>query len=258
MAHLPIDAIRPNPYQPRADVPDPGLEDLAASIAANGLLQPVLVRRTPEGYELVAGERRWRACRLLGLREIPAIIRAAADADQAVLALIENLQRADLSFWDEAEGYRRVIEEFEWTQTQLAERVGKSQAAIANKLRLLRLDQRVRERIVAAGLSERHARALLGLAPETQLALVEQVTREGLTVKATEELVAATLAGRPAPERSRRRVIRVVKDVRIVLNSLRQAVQTLRRSGLEATIEERDVGDAIEVAIRLPKRSGGR
>lgn len=258
VALIPIDAIRPNPYQPRAELPDPELEDLAASIAANGLLQPVVVRKTADGYELVAGERRWRACRLLGLRQIPALIRAAEDAELAVLALIENLQRADLSYWDEAEGYRRLIEDFGWTQTRLAERVGKSQAAIANKLRLLRLDPRVRERIVAAGLSERHARALLGLDPETQLALVDQVAREGRTVQATEELVAATLAGRTAPERPRRRVVRVVKDVRIVLNTLRQAVETLRRAGLEATIDERDAGDAIEVVLRLPKGPGNR
>src|SRR5690606_2857433 len=151
---IPVDAITPSPFQPRVHADEAALAELAASVAANGLLQPVVVRRRPGGYELVVGERRWRPCRPLGKRTIPAIVRELSDEAAAALSMIENLQRQDLTPLEEAAGYRRLLDRFGWTQEELGRRLGRSQGAIANKLRLLRLPATVQDKIAARILTE--------------------------------------------------------------------------------------------------------
>lgn len=256
-----LSEIRPNPFQPRRVFDEAGLEELADSIRRVGLLQPLLVRPARDGgYELVAGERRWRAAQLAGLERVPVVVRPMDDQDTAVLALVENLQREDLGFFEEALAYQELLSRFGLTQEQLARLLGKQQSTIANKLRLLRLPEEVRERIVDGGLSERHARALLRLeSVAEQKAVVDEVIRRQLSARETEALVAAR-AGEKRQERRRGGVgtgLRVIKDVRILLNTVRVGVETLRRAGLPASFEQADEEEWIEVRIRIPKGRTG-
>jgi len=252
---LPVDSILLNPYQPRRVVREEELEELAASIREFGVLQPVLVRPFKRGYELVAGERRLRASKRLGKSTIPAIVRRLTDEEAALLCLVENLQRQDLGFFEEAEGYQRALEEFSLTQEQLAARVGKSQSTIANKLRLLRLPGEVRRAAQQAGLTERHVRALLRLgAEEAQLRVVREIEEQGLTVRDTEELVNRLAQSEGEPEEGRRRhVVRVFKDLRIFVNTFREAVETLRKAGVEAEMSRQETDEYIEIRVRIPR-----
>jgi ParB family chromosome partitioning protein len=186
---VPLVRIAPNPHQPRRHMDDAGLEELAASIREHGVLQPVLVTETLDGYQLIAGERRVRASRLAGLERIPALVRQLADRDQLEVALVENVQRADLDPIDEALAYRQLIDEFGLTQERVAERVGKARATIANTLRLLDLHPDIQAAISDGRLTEGHGRALGGLAPDAQAHVLGTVIRQGLSVRQTEELV---------------------------------------------------------------------
>ena len=186
---VPLGRIAPNPHQPRRHMDDAGLEELAASIREHGVLQPVLVTETLDGYQLIAGERRVRASRLAGLERIPALVRQLADRDQLEVALVENVQRADLDPIDEALAYRQLIDEFGLTQERVAERVGKARATVANTLRLLDLHPDVQAAISDGRLTEGHGRALGGLAPDGQAHVLGTVIRQGLSVRQTEELV---------------------------------------------------------------------
>ena len=219
LAELPVESILYNPFQPRKTGLDEELDELASSIVQHGLLQPVVVRRVGAGgYELVAGERRLRACRRLGMKTIPAIVRDGSDRDSALLALVENLQRKDLCVLDEAEGYRRLMTEFRLTQEEIAKQVGKSQPTVANKLRLLKLPDEVRKAIVNGEVTERHARALLTLEdPKDQLRVLEEVIRDGLNVQKTEELIAGLMSSQDegGVSATRKRRVRVFKDLRI-------------------------------------------
>ena len=188
---IPLDEIQPNIYQPRKDFNDNSLDDLTNSIKSYGVLQPIVVRRSGRsGYEIIAGERRWRACKRAGLKEIPAIIKDARDSDTAILALIENIQREDLNFIEEAEGFRQLIHECGVTQEQLALKLGKSQSTIANKMRILRLSPEILSIISQEKLSERHARSLLRLPDDNlQRQVIKQVVEKGLSVRQTEDLI---------------------------------------------------------------------
>jgi ParB family chromosome partitioning protein len=187
---VPLASISPNPHQPRAPIRDQDLVELAASIQEHGILQPLLVTRAGEGYQLIAGERRWRAARLAGLQEVPVLVKDVAPREMLELALVENLQRADLNPLEEAAAYFQLLEEFGLTQEQIARRVGKSRVAVANTLRLLKLSNPVQEALLAGKISEGHARALLGLEQaEAQEAALRTVLRNGLSVRQTEELV---------------------------------------------------------------------
>jgi ParB family chromosome partitioning protein len=192
---VPIEAIRPNPQQPRLKIDDDGLQELASSIREHGLIQPLIVTRIESEaqavrYQLIAGERRWRAAQMAGLVQVPAIIKEAAPHELLELALVENLQRADLNPLEEAQAFRQLIDEFGLTQEQVADRVGKSRAAIANTLRLLRASAAVQQALLAGEIHEGHARALLGLeTPEAQKAALSTVIKQGLNVRQTEALV---------------------------------------------------------------------
>ncbi|HEY3314197.1 MAG TPA: ParB/RepB/Spo0J family partition protein [Bacillota bacterium] len=258
-----LDRIKINPYQPRKQFDPAKLSELSASLREHGVLQPLVVRQLSDGgYELVAGERRLRAAKMAGLERVPVIVRSMGGIDQAILSLVENLQREDLNCLEEAVGYKRLIEEHGLTQEELGQRLGRSQPAIANKLRLLKLDPPVQEMVRGGRLSETHARALLRL-EDGRLAgkIAQRIAQEGLSVRRTEELVAETLeqisreietAGGKG-----QRVLRVFKDVRIFLNTFRQAVKTLRDAGVRAQMSEADRGEFIEVTVRIPREQAG-
>lgn len=197
---LPVAQLRPNPYQPRRQFNADGLEELAASIEQSGILQPLVVRKRAEGYEIVAGERRWRAAQRLGLAEVPAIIRDYSDQEMLELALIENLQREELNPVEEARAYQQLIQIFELTQEQVAERVGKSRVAVTNALRLLRLPEQILKWVEEGALSAGHAKTLLPLEREAlQIALCREIMAKGLSVRETEQRVRRIVKS-PDPE----------------------------------------------------------
>lgn len=196
---IPLDRIAPNPWQPRRHVDEGPLAELAASIREHGVLQAVLVTETLDGYQLIAGERRVRAARLAGLDRIPAIVRQLADRDQLEVALVENVQRADLDPIDEAHAYRQLVDEFGLTQEAVADRVGKARATVANTLRLLDLHPEVQAAIAAGRISQGHGRALGGMPVEGQPAVLRSVTEQELSVRQAEELVRRLREPRPAP-----------------------------------------------------------
>lgn len=248
---IPLARIEANPFQPRWEFDEESTKELAKSLSEHGLIQPVIVRPCSGGYQLIAGERRVRAASYLGWKTIPAVIRELDDVASAQVALIENLQREDLTFWEEAEAYQRLLQEFGMTQEELAEKIGKSQSAIANKLRLLRLSPKVRGSISREIMSERHCRALLSLeSEESQLEVVEIIKKKRLSVKETEELVRRIQSGEGRQEK-RQQVIRLWRDARLLQNSVRQLVREMRAGGADVELEEREAGDELELRIKI-------
>lgn len=254
---LPVDAIAPNPDQPRRVFPQHELEELAASIRSLGLLQPLTVRRGERGWELVAGERRLRAAKLAGLTEVPCLSLQIDSQRSSLLALVENLQRRDLDFWEEALALNKLISTYRLSQEEAARRIGKSQSAVANKLRLLKLPTPVLERLRDGGATERHARALLPLAdPALQTQAVDTILKEKLTVAQTEALVDRLLhPAPPAPPVRRPRRVFVVKDVRLFLNSLNRGMALMRSAGVDAQCSREDRDEEILLTIHIPRRA---
>lgn len=251
---LPVDVIAPNPDQPRRVFPQHELEELAASIRSLGLLQPLTVRRGERGWELVAGERRLRAAKLAGLTEVPCLSLQIDSQRSSLLALVENLQRRDLDFWEEALALNKLISTYHLSQEEAARRIGKSQSAVANKLRLLKLPTPVLERLRDGGATERHARALLPLAdPPLQIQAADTILKEKLTVAQTEALVDQLL--HPAPPVRRPRRVFVVKDVRLFLNSLNRGMALMRSAGVDAQCSREDREEEILLTIHIPRRA---
>jgi ParB family transcriptional regulator, chromosome partitioning protein len=259
ITYVNIENIRPNPYQPRKQFNKASLEELCDSIKQYGVIQPINVRRISNNiFELVAGERRLRSATMAGLKEIPAIIINVDDNDSAVMALIENLQREDLSYMEEAEGYNNLISDHGFTQEVLAQKIGKSQSTIANKIRLLKLPPLVKKILSDNSLTERHARALLKLHDEQlQLKVLKNICEKGLNVKRTEELVERAIdkytkdVKENGPEK---KFTRAIRDIRIFVNTIRQAIDLMKKSGVNAKAGQFDRGDYIEFIIRIPKK----
>ena len=252
--YIPINTVRPNPQQPRRSFDETALRELADSIRAYGILQPLTVRDRGGFYELVAGERRLRAARIAGLREVPCLVAEVGEEDAALLALIENLQRRDLDYMEEAAAIARLIGRYGLSQQQAADKLGKSQPAIANKLRLLRLAPPVIDCLRQYGLTERHARTLLRLTdPEQQLAAARHMGQRGLNVAQAEQYVdALTAENRTAPPQ--RRPTYIIKDVRLFLNSGERGVRLMQSAGVGAEVGRRDTEEEILLTIHIPKR----
>lgn len=247
---LPLSQIAPNRNQPRRYFDEKSLAELAESIAEYGVIQPVTVRRVRGGYELIAGERRYRAAQLAGLTEIPAVLMEADTDKSAILALLENLQREDLSFFEIAESYRNLIRNRGITQTELAEQVGKSQSSVANKLRLLKLSPLVKKLIRDYNLSERHARALLSLnSEEEQVEVIRSICREHLNVTQTEELVRIMVDEGFKKDRNLR--VASVKDIKVFKNTVSHALDIMKQGGIEAHMEEASFDWGTEYVIKI-------
>lgn len=249
---LPLYLIEPNPEQPRKYFDPKAMDELKNSILEYGLIQPITVRRRNGEYELIAGERRFRASQMAGLEEIPAIVIDADNEKSAILALLENLQREDLSFFEIAESYKSLIREQGMTQTELASKVGKSQASVANKMRLLRLPPLVKKLIRDYDLSERHARALLILPDEEkQLEAVKIICRDNLSVTQTEDLVRSMNAQKTKPIDELR--VTTAKDIKVFKNTVRRAINMMKKSGIEANLEENSFDWGTEYIIKVKK-----
>lgn len=257
---IPVESIHPNPDQPRKSFREEELSSLADSIAANGLLQPVSLMREEDGsYQIIAGERRFLACCRLGMTAIPSIVCAVTEEDAAVLALIENIQRSDLNFFEEASAIRQLMQKLDMTQEQAAKRLGKSQSLIANKLRLLRLPQEVQKCLLENHLTERHARALLRLPENMVVQAAHQMSEQALNVAQAEALVESLLSDEkavsPKPEGYRGKKIMVVKDFRIFTNTINRAIATMREAGIDAFSEQTEHDYYVEYVVRIPKES---
>lgn len=255
---IPIERISPNPRQPRRHFPEQSLRELADSIRQHGVLQPLSVQKAEGGcYVLIAGERRLRAAGLAGLTHVPCILIRATPQDSALLALIENLQRSDLHYLEEAAAISRLITTYGMSQEETARQLGRSQPAVANKLRLLRLSPDCGELLREYELTERHARALLRLEnEEDRLAALRYIGEKRLTVAAAEEYIESQLhqKQREAPQKKR---LYIIKDVRLFLNSVDRGMETIRRAGVDAHCDRQESEEEITLTIQIPKRRAG-
>ncbi|MED1489278.1 nucleoid occlusion protein [Bacillus smithii] len=252
--HIPISQIIPNRFQPRTIFDDEKIIELSRTIHTHGIIQPIVVREFEQGkYEIIAGERRWRAVQKLGWETVPAIIKNLNDTETASVALIENLQREELSPIEEAMAYGKLLELHNLTQEALAQRLGKGQSTVANKLRLLKLPQEIQESLLKKNITERHARALIPLKdPEKQIQLLNEIIEKNLNVKQTEERVAKMLDKTPAKPKPRKKAIS--KDMRIAVNTIRQSLTMVAKSGIKLDSEEEDLGEFYQITIRIPKK----
>jgi ParB family transcriptional regulator, chromosome partitioning protein len=249
---IPVREIVPSPYQPRAVFDDDRIDELCQTIKTHGIIQPIVVRIRNAKFEIIAGERRWRAVTKLGMEYIPAIVREINDSQAASVALIENLQREGLTALEEAIAYQKLIDLHQLTQESLAQRLGKSQSTIANKIRLLQLGESVRMALLERKITERHGRALLSLpSEEMQNKLLGEIIEKELNVKQTEIRIAFLLEVNK-PQKTKR--VSFTKDVRLALNTIRQSVDMVTGSGIPIKASEKDCEDHIEITIRIPKR----
>ena len=254
--YVPIEKIVPNPYQPRRVFDRTSIDELCLSIRQYGILQPLLVRKVDDVYELIAGERRLKAAGQAGLKEIPVILKQFDETDAAVVALIENLQRRDLSYWEEAKAFDTLIRVHGMTQEMIADRVGKNQSTIANKLRLLRLSETVKRQLVMNKLSERHARALLRLHDETiQLEILNEIVTKNLNVQETEKLVEKALLACQKKEMQKKKEAKlgISKDLRLFFNTINKAIESMKQAGVMARAEKTDHENYIKYSIIIPK-----
>lgn len=256
ISDIPIIKIRPNKAQPRKVFNEEDLNALSQSIAENGILQPLTVRKvSATEYELIAGERRLRASVMAGLRKVPCIVIKCSEKESAVYALLENLQRSDLGMFEEARGVSRLIRRYGLTQQEAAVKLGKTQSTIANKLRLLRLTYEEQEWIENAGLSERHARALLKLGDEgARREALSKIISENLNVQQSENLINLMLNSSPKNNKKQGTSKAVIKDVRIFVNTINKAIDTMRLAGIDAQSDKIDTDNFIEYTIRIPKK----
>ena len=247
-----MEKIRANPNQPRKTFHDEAIEELSGSIREYGVLQPIILRAEEEGYTIIAGERRYRASQLAGLKEIPAIIRDMQHQEAALVSLVENVQREDLNFLEEARAYKSLMDDFGLTQTEIAEKVNKKQSTISNKIRILALPPDVQDKLIAHRLTERHARALLKLSDaEDRERVTDRVIENNLNVKQTEKLIEEVLLKKEEALRKKRKISYV--SYKIYLNTLRKAFNQIKEMEKNAKFTQEDKGEYMEVKIILPK-----
>lgn len=250
-----VDRIKPNRNQPRTMFNQRELEGLSESILANGMLQPITVRKEESSFELIAGERRLRAAKLANLKNIPCIVIETTVRQAAVFALIENLQREDLNYFDEAVALRELIVEWGISQVELGEKLGKAQSTIANKLRLLKYDDCSRQIMLGNNITERQARALLKIEDDTKLfEAIDYISANKLSSAQTEQYIEAILKAKKAlPKRNYKPV---VKDVRIFINTINNAIKLMNQSGIQASAQKIDSDDCIEYVVKIPLHGG--
>ena len=250
---LPVDEIDPNPNQPRREFDEKALAELAASIAEYGVISPLAVRLHFGRYQLVAGERRLRAARLAGLKKVPCMVLDVDMEESSLLAMVENLQRQDLGFVEEARGIANIMHMYALSQEECARRLGRSQSAVANKLRLLKLPEDILSALTESGLTERHGRALLRLPDDAaRRAALEHIAAEGLNVAQTDRYIDSLLAPEE-PKRGRRRAF-ILKDVRVFLNSLTHSLDVMKQGGIDAAFRKEETDDELIVTISIPKK----
>ena len=249
---IPNEKIFPNPHQPRRVFDQSELVNLAISIRMNGILQPITVRECEKGYELVSGERRLRASRLAGMGMVPCIVVDVNEMKSAIFSLIENLQRQNLGYFEEALAIEQLMQSFGLSQEETARRLGKAPSTISNKLRLLTLPPQAQILLAEHGLSERHARALLRLEEADVLPVLEKVIARALNVAQTEKLVGEVLAQQNQPRRTTRRLF---SDVRIFLNTIQHAFETMKSAGIDAELQQSETDEAFVYQIRIPKHA---
>ena len=256
VTYLPVGRIEPNPAQPRKNFNPEELRDLSHSISENGVIQPITVRQIKDKYVLVAGERRLRASIMAGLREIPAIISDMDERESSLVALIENLQRSDLDFFEEAQGIHNLIRTYGFSQEEAARKLGKSQSAVSNKLRLLRLPADIIRKIIENGLSERHARALLRIeSADEQNAALDYIIQKGLNVSQADQYIENLLITHDNPQTKNPRSLFVFKDVRPFVNTINHAIETLRSSGIKADVSKSEDEQALYMTISIFKNT---
>ncbi len=250
-----VDAVLRNPNQPRKIFEEAPLLELAESIRSCGIIQPLTVRKLNDNtYELIAGERRLKAAKLIGLKEVPVLVMNVNEDASALIALIENLQRKDLTFFEEAVSYDKLMREFAYTQDELAFKLGKKQSTIANKLRLLKLSDEIKARAIEFGLSERHCRALLRVESEEQrLMVLNTILQRNLNVAETELYIDRMLLEKASREKKEKRMIPLFKDIRIFSNTVKQAVEMMTKAGVSADSKKNETDDYIEYVIRIDK-----
>ena len=253
VVYVPLEKIFANPGQPRKIFKDEGIEELAGSIKEYGVLQPILLRDDGKEYTIIAGERRFKAAQLAGLKKIPAIIKTMENKEVALIALVENVQREDLNFLEEARGYKKLMDDFGLTQVEIAEKMNKKQSTISNKIRLLSLPDEIQASIVANNLTERHARALLKLSDEEERKqVIKRVVQNNLNVKQTEKLIEEISQKKEELLRKKNKINYI--SYKIYLNTLRKAFNQIKEMEKNAIFEQVDKGEFLEVKIVLPKK----
>lgn len=255
VVQLNIEQVVPNEYQPRTLFDDAKIQELAQTLQTHGMIQPIVVRKKDEElYEVIAGERRLRAAKSLGWEKISAIIRQLNDTETASIALIENIQREELSVIEEAKAYKQLLKMHELTQEALAQRLGKSQSTVANRIRLLTLPETVQQALVDKKITERHARALMRL-KDTEIieSFFEKIIKEDLNVRETDEMVKSHLAGDKVKPKKRRKAQIISKDIRIATNTIKQSLKMIKDTGIEVESEEEELDDYYQITIRVKK-----
>ena len=253
VTYVPMDKIAANPSQPRKYFKDEALEELSGSIKEYGVLQPILLRDDGKAYTIIAGERRYKAAKLAGLEKIPAIIKTMDSREVALIALVENVQREDLNFLEEARAYKRLMDDFGLTQIEIAEKMNKKQSTISNKIRLLSLPDEIQSSILENNLTERHARALLKLGDEEdRKQVIKRIIQNNLNVKQTEKLIEEISQKKEVALRKKNKINYI--SYKIYLNTLRKAFNQIKEMEKNAIFEQEDKGEYLEVKIILPKK----
>ncbi len=250
--NIPVSVIRTNRYQPRLEFNEENLNELANSIREHGLIQPITVRQIDEGYEIIAGERRFRACKILGYIEVPCIVMSRDEIQTAQMALVENIQRENLSAIEEAKAYVEIIRQADCTQEELAIKMGKTQSTVANKIRLLNLPEEIQNAISSKEITERHARAILSAKKEDRMEVFETIMKKGLNVNQSEHYIKSLyLYDKEEPKPQNRGIVRHVK---IAMNTVYQAVKLVKDTGMNVVVEEIETEDDVQMIIKFPKR----